>query len=82
MFNNCEVKIYTIETTGGVEFVAEIPALKGCVGSGNSYEEALEELLENKTIYLETLEELGGNINQYIVENLEESAVANKKYMI
>lgn len=62
MGNDYEVKIYTIDTTEGVEFVAEIPELKGCIGSGNSYEEALEELLENKIVYLETLQELGKEI--------------------
>lgn len=62
MGNDYEVKIYTIETTEGIEYVAEIPELKGCIGSGNSYEEALEELLENKTVYLETLKDLGKEI--------------------
>lgn len=62
MDSNYEVKIYTIETMEGIEFVAEIPELKGCVGSGNSYEEALKELLENKVVYLETLKDLGKEI--------------------
>lgn len=57
-----EIEMYTIETTDGIEFVAEIPALKGCIGSGNSYEEALEEVLENKKVYLETLKELGREV--------------------
>lgn len=53
-----EIKMYTIETTNGIEYVAEIPELKGCIGSGISYTEALEEVLENKEVYLETLIEL------------------------
>lgn len=57
-----EIKMYTIETTNGTEYVAEIPELKGCIGSGNSYEEALNEVLENKVIYLETLKEIGKEI--------------------
>ena len=57
-----EIKMYTIETTNGIEFVAEIPELKGCIGSGDSYEEALKEVLENKAIYLETLKEMGREI--------------------
>ncbi|QUN12935.1 toxin-antitoxin system HicB family antitoxin [Clostridium sp. C1] len=57
-----EIKMYTIETTNGTEYVAEIPELKGCIGSGDSYEEALNEVLENKKIYLETLKEMGQKI--------------------
>lgn len=60
--NEYEIKLSIIETTEGYEYVAEIPELKGCVGSGNSYDEALEEVLENKNVYLDTLIELGRKI--------------------
>ncbi|WP_368390131.1 type II toxin-antitoxin system HicB family antitoxin [Thomasclavelia ramosa] len=57
-----EIKLFTIETTDGIEYAAEIPELKGCAGSGKSFGEALAEVLENKEIYLETLKELGREI--------------------
>lgn len=57
-----DMKIYTIETVDGIEFVAEFPDLKGCVGSGKNYQEAMEEALENQAVYLETLMEMGEDI--------------------
>lgn len=57
-----EIRLYTIETTNGIEYAAEIPKLKGCVGSGDSFDEALQEVLENQEIYIQTLKELGREI--------------------
>jgi Uncharacterized conserved protein len=59
MKKDYEVRIYTIETTNGIEYIAEFPDLKGCAGSGETPEEALREAYENKEIYIETLKELG-----------------------
>ena len=53
--NKETIHYYTIKTNKGIEYVAEISELKGCIGSGKTQEEALQELLENRDIYLDTL---------------------------
>lgn len=56
---NYRIELFEIETESGVEWVAEYPDLKGCVGGGVTPEEALSEAEENKIIYLSMLTELG-----------------------
>ena len=41
------------EKVGG--FTVTIPTLPGCISEGNSFEEALENIKEAATLYLETL---------------------------
>ena len=53
--NKYTIHYYMIKTNRGIEYVAEIFELKGCIGSGKTQEAALQELLENKDIYLEVL---------------------------
>jgi len=48
--------IYPCEEGG---FVAEIPALPGCLAQGETLEETLQELMTVKSLWLETAEKYG-----------------------
>lgn len=50
------IVIYPCEEGG---FVAEVPALKGCLAQGETLEETLEELITVRTLWLETAEKHG-----------------------
>lgn len=52
-------KVYKTSVEDHAFWVAESPCLKGCVGQGETMEEALQELEENERIWLETAEEVG-----------------------
>lgn len=52
------VRIYQIETEGDPEWVAECDGIQGCVGGGDTIEEAYRELEENLEFHLECLEML------------------------
>ena len=56
------INLYTVETTDGIEWVAEYPDVKGCVGGGQTPEEALAEAKDNLEILLEFLQESGKTI--------------------
>ena len=56
------INLYTVETTEGIEWVAEYPDVKGCVGGGLTPEEALAEAKENLEILLEFLQENGKEV--------------------
>jgi predicted RNase H-like HicB family nuclease len=53
-------------------FVAEVPALPGCISQGNTREEALRNIQEAITVYLESLkahnEPIPPPINEEVVE--------------
>jgi predicted RNase H-like HicB family nuclease len=53
-------------------FVAEVPALPGCISQGNTREEALGNIQEAITVYLESLkahnEPIPPPINEEVVE--------------
>ena len=53
------IVLFQIETTEGYDWMAEFPDVDGCVGGGDTPEEALKEALENLAFHLESLEELG-----------------------
>jgi predicted RNase H-like HicB family nuclease len=53
---NYPMIIYPCEEGG---FVAEIPALKGCLAQGETLQETLEELLIIKELWLETAQQKG-----------------------
>ena len=53
------VAVYQIETEKGYEWIAEFPDVKGCVGGGDTPEEAVCEAYENLEIHLEFLREEG-----------------------
>jgi len=50
------IVIYPCEEGG---FVAEIPALKGCLAQGETLEETLQELITVRTLWLETAQKHG-----------------------
>lgn len=53
-------------------FVAEVPALPGCISQGNSRKKALQNIQEAITVYLESLkahnEPIPPPINEEVVE--------------
>jgi antitoxin HicB len=53
---NYPIVIYPCEEGG---FVAEIPALKGCLAQGETLDETLEELMTVKDLWLETARKYG-----------------------
>ena len=56
-------------------FVAEVPALPGCLADGRSREEALRHVREAISLYLESLEAHGDPIPPPITEEVVEVAV-------
>ena len=53
---NYPIVVYPCEEGG---FVAEIPALKGCLAQGETLEETLQELIIVRDLWLETAEKHG-----------------------
>ena len=53
-------------------FVAEVPALPGCVSQGETRAEALENVREAIAVYLESLEVHGEPVTPPITEELVE----------
>ena len=53
-------------------FIAECPALPGCISQGNSRSEALENIREAMLAYIESLEKHGEPIPPSIYEELLE----------
>ncbi|MBC5795979.1 MAG: type II toxin-antitoxin system HicB family antitoxin [Sphaerospermopsis kisseleviana] len=53
---NYPIVVYPCEEGG---FVAEIPALKGCLAQGETLEETLQELIMVRDLWLETAEKHG-----------------------
>ncbi len=53
-------------------WVAKSASLKGCIGQGDTLEEALKELQENENAWLETAEEAGIAIPEVPYESLED----------
>jgi predicted RNase H-like HicB family nuclease len=56
-------------------FVAEVPALPGCISQGNSRDEALTNIREAITVYLESLRAHDEPIPPEISEEIIEVAV-------
>jgi antitoxin HicB len=59
---------YSIETYPCAEggYVAEIPALKGCLAQGETLDEALEELKIVRDLWLETAEKYGQQLQNLV----------------
>ena len=53
-------------------FVAEVPALPGCVSQGQTREQAIENIKEAIALYLESLEAHGEPVPPPITEELVE----------
>ena len=64
------IVIYPCEEGG---FVAEIPALKGCLAQGEILEETLQELITVRTLWLETAQKHGQKLPD------EDKAIARVK---
>ena len=64
-------RVFIEQDEDGV-FVAEVPALPGCISQGNTREEALRNIQEAITVYLESLkahnEPIPPSINEEVVE--------------
>jgi len=56
-------------------FVAEVPALPGCISQGRTREEALQNIQEAITAYLESLEAHGEPVPPSVYEEIIEVAV-------
>ena len=54
--------VYQAKVEDHVFWIAEIPALKGCVGQGETADEAIKELKINEEAWLETAKEFGISI--------------------
>lgn len=54
------------------QFVAEVPALPGCISQGKSREEALRNVKEAITLYLESLQAHGDAVPPPIQEEIVE----------
>lgn len=55
-------KVYQVEIENELFWFAESTDLKGCVGQGKTCDEAIKELEENETVWLQMAEEDGGTI--------------------
>ena len=64
-------RVFIEQDEDGV-FVAEVPALPGCISQGNTRNEALQNIQEAITVYLESLkvhnEPIPPSINEEVVE--------------
>ena len=65
-------KVYQTQVEKHVFWVAECPCLKGCVGQGDTIDEAICELEENEAIWLETAIECGIEIPSVPIEPMNE----------
>lgn len=54
---NYPVHLFSVQTNSGYEWVARYPDILGCVGGGDTPEEALAEAKINLEVYLESLDE-------------------------
>ena len=51
-------KIYQMKAAEHIFWIAESLSLKGCIGQGDSLEDAQKELEDNESVWLETAKEL------------------------
>ena len=52
-------ELYKIQSAGHSFWIAKSDCLKGCVGQGDIQEDAISELEENETAWLETAKDAG-----------------------
>lgn len=62
--NNYRMNVYPAQTTDGIQWNVEFPAVKGVGGAGNTPEEAILDAQENLATHLEFLKEEGEYIPQ------------------
>ncbi len=51
-----------VEEDGTEQWICEFPGLKGCIGVGDTYQEAVDEGMVNKDVWIETAREMGRTI--------------------
>ena len=71
---NVKYRVFIEQDEDGV-FVAEVPALPGCISQGNTRKEALRNIQEAITVYLESLKVHNEPIPPSIYEEVVEVAV-------
>ena len=64
--------VFQMENEGQIFWVAKSIYLKGCVGQGETQEEAISELRDNEVAWLETAEEIGIAIPEIPIERPSE----------
>ncbi len=69
---NYPFKVYQTQVENHVFWIAECRCLKGCVGQGDTIDEAISELEENETVWLETAKECGIDIPSIPIETIDE----------
>lgn len=57
-----EFEVYQMEVRGHLFWVAKSKSLKGCVGQGETSDEAISELEQNEIEWLKTAEQCGMSI--------------------
>jgi len=62
MSKNYPMRIYTDESAEVIEWIAEYPDLAGCIGVGDTMEEAISEAEINKKLWIEATEKTGAQI--------------------
>lgn len=66
---NYPMKVYQIETQDGLEWTAEFPDVSGCVGGGETPEEAMKEALENLEVHLDFMRVKGLPLPRVSIED-------------
>ena len=64
--------VYQMESEGHTFWIAKSSYLKGCVGQGDTQDEAIEELFQNENAWLETAKEEGLEIPDVPIEHLSD----------
>lgn len=62
MGKNYPMRIYTDESVEVIEWIAEYPDLPGCIGVGDTMEEALAEAESNKKLWIEAAKKMGADV--------------------
>lgn len=72
-----EIKIVpNVDVEGKTYWKAFFPAIEGCIGGGNTAEEAVNEAQENLEVYLEYLQEEKRSLPEEYVENSYSGKIA------
>ena len=64
--------VLQMESEGHVFWVAKSTYLKGCIGQGDTQDEAIQELKENEVAWVETAKETGIPIPEVPVEHIND----------
>lgn len=64
--------VFQTQVEGHIFWIAKSEALRGCVGQGESQEEAVAELTKNEIEWIKTAEEVGIPVPEIPIETLQE----------